>query len=250
MSAASLVPLLERFESVSFQAARAVQAEGLADECWFVIESGQVALHACPDDPSSDPVLLGPGDGFGARALLGRALPLAVALADTDCLSLPRAAFYGPLDGGASASQQTSHKQVGPPPRPLVWVGQQEAADCGVAALVMVARYRGLVVSPEGLRRRLPVGPAGVSLLALQDAASSLGFRSRAVRLGFEQLAGVRLPAIAHLRDGHYVVLYARAPDGVVAGDPAAGIRTLPAATFRQAWSGNLLLALPAEPAS
>ena len=42
-----------------------------------------------------------------------------------------------------------------------------------------------------------------------------------------------------------YVVVYALAPDGVVVGDPAAGIVKLDLPRFRQAWTGTLLLLKP-----
>jgi ABC-type bacteriocin/lantibiotic exporter with double-glycine peptidase domain len=67
------------------------------------------------------------------------------------------------------------------------------------------------------------------------------------VRIGAEQLADAVLPAVAHLAEGHYVVIYERGRDGVVVGDPAAGVLTLAADAFRRAWSGNLLLLTPTQ---
>jgi RNA polymerase sigma-70 factor (ECF subfamily) len=52
------------------------------------------------------------------------------------------------------------------------------------------------------------------------------------------------------LSDEHYVVVYAFAPQGVVVGDPAAGIATLSVQTFAQSWSRNLLLLLPVSGAA
>src|SRR5262249_12443431 len=56
------------------------------------------------------------------------------------------------------------------------------------------------------------------------------------------RLGQVTLPAIAHLRDGHYVVLHELRPGGVVVGDPAAGIVTWDRATLTRCYSGALLL--------
>ncbi len=243
MSAASLVPLMERCQTVRFSATHAIQAEGLNDDRWFVIESGEVALHPQGSGPSGPPTLLGPGQAFGTRALLnGRGLPLAVCHADSECLCLRRESFFGSLDS-ASVSQQTTRIHV-PVARPFVWVGQREVADCGLAALVMVARYHEVALSLPQLRCSIAVGPAGVNLLTLERAATALGFRAQAVRLGLDQLAAVRLPAIAHCLDGHYVVVWALSSDGVVVGDPASGILTLPLPAFQQSWSRNLLIVL------
>jgi CRP-like cAMP-binding protein len=240
MSASSLLPLLDRFEVVSFRAAHTLQADGLGADRWFVIQSGEVCLH-----PADEPVLLGPGDSFGERALLdGQGLPLAVAHADTECLSLRREAFYQSLTGGKDPSVQTYQAEEPPARRPFPWVGQGEATDCGLAALAMVACFHGRDVAAGTLQGVRP-GPRGACLLALQEAATALGFRSRAVRVGAEQLADAVLPAVAHLAEGHYVVVYEHGPAGIVVGDPAAGVLTLSAEAFRRAWSGNLLLLTP-----
>jgi CRP-like cAMP-binding protein len=240
MSASSLIPLLDRFEVVSVRAARAVQADGLAADRWFLIQSGEVCLH-----PAGAPVLLGPGDSFGERALLdGQGLPLAVAHADTECLALRREAFYQSLTGGQDPSVQTYRAEKPPARRPFPWVGQREATDCGLAALAMVARFHGRDV-PAGPLRGVRPGPRGASLRELREAAAALGFRCRAVRIGAEQLADAVLPAVAHLAEGHYVVVYECGPGGIVVGDPAAGVLTLTADAFRQTWSGNLLLLTP-----
>jgi RNA polymerase sigma factor (sigma-70 family) len=50
------------------------------------------------------------------------------------------------------------------------------------------------------------------------------------------------LPAVAHLTDGHYVVLYAVSASEVLAGEPAGGIVTLQTGAFRRGWSGHALL--------
>ena len=106
----------------------------------------------------------------------------------------------------------------------------------------MVARFYEKNVDSEALRTRLRPGKRGNSLLELQAAAEFLGMRSRAVHVGQESLLGVTLPAIAHLTDGHYLVLYAVNAVGVVAGDPAKGVVTLTTTAFARSWSGHLLL--------
>jgi CRP-like cAMP-binding protein len=237
MSAASLLPLLERFETGRFTAGRAIQADGLSDDCWFVILKGKVRLEHSPD------VLLGPGNCFGEAALLGReGLPLAEAVIETECMVLRRDAFYRPLHDASSNSLQTRLSHLPAQRESYPWVGQQEASDCGVAALAMIARFHGQNIALETLRRRMCVEQRGTSLRELQQAAATLGLRSRAVRVGADQLGRVTLPAIAHLAGEHYVVVYSLGLSGVVIGDPAAGVLTLSLPAFLKTWTGLLLL--------
>jgi ATP-binding cassette subfamily B protein len=121
-------------------------------------------------------------------------------------------------------------------------VAQQEENDCGVAALAMAARALGRRFCLEKLRESMHVEQQGASLQELQRAARELGFRSQAVRIGLDHLAAVRLPAIAHLADGHYVVLFELGTGSFVVGDPASGVGQWTLSTLQKSWSGQLLL--------
>lgn len=125
------------------------------------------------------------------------------------------------------------------------WVGQQDAIDCGVAALAMLARYHGLDVSLAVLRQGIYLGPQGATLRQLLQAATTLGFAGRGVHVGTAPMPELTLPAIAHLIGGHYVVLYVHGSDQVVIGDPASCVLVVSARTFRQAWTGHLLMLTP-----
>jgi CRP-like cAMP-binding protein len=244
MTATSLLPFLDRFQTARLTAGQTVQAEGLSADCWFAILKGQVRVEATADDPGRPPATLGPGGCFGEGALLGyQQLPLAEAQEETECMVLRREAFYGRLDDNSLASVQTTIGVL--PSTSYPWVGQQEAADCGVAALAMVARFHGLGISLVSFRQKIRLGSRGLSLLDLQQAATSLGFRSTPVRIVMEQMTSVTLPAIAHLAGEHYVVAYAIQSAFIVLGDPAAGVVTLSAQAFQRVWTGNLLLLTP-----
>ena len=106
----------------------------------------------------------------------------------------------------------------------------------------MIARFHGQQVSLEALRQDVHLEQRGASLEELQQVAAALGFRSRAVRVGSEQLANVHLPAVGHLDNGHYVVIYSLDGDKLQIGDPSAGILTVTAQAFRRTWTGSLLL--------
>jgi predicted double-glycine peptidase len=225
---------------------RTVQASGLAGDRWFVIEHGQVCLHPAGDDVGQAPRELGPGDCFGEGALLdGVCLPLAVALSDVQCRVLCRKDFL-PAQAADGVGQQTY--QLSRSFRPFPWVGQRDQADCGVAALGMVARHFERDVSQETLRGLVRVGAHGASLLELRQAAQRLGLPCQAVRIGAGQLRQVTPPAIAHLANGHFIVLFHISPQGAVVGDPATGVISMSADLLRQSCSGCLLVFAPTLP--
>jgi hypothetical protein len=192
------------------------------------------------NDNDAPPRELGPGECFGEQALLDDGeVPVAVALADTQCLSLTRDTFG--QDSG-QASGQSIQPRVSTWRQPYVWIGQQEAADCGIAVLAMVARALGMEVSLSGLRHKTGTLGDGLNLAELQRVGAALGLRCLAARVTADQFQQFTLPAIVHLQSAHYVVLYEFAPEHVVIGDPEAGILRLGREAFLQACSGNVLL--------
>ena len=126
------------------------------------------------------------------------------------------------------------------------WVPQLEKADCGLAALTMVGRRLGARMSVEELRRKVAPGPEGVSLQRLRLLAGEVGLACQSVRVSVDRLGQVSLPAVAHLNDGHYVVLHELGAGGVVVGDPAAGIVTWSREHLTRRYSGALQLFDPA----
>jgi len=241
MSAESGLRLHDQLQPAAFPAGHTIQADGLAADCWHLIDQGTVRLRAA-GDPDTAGVDLGPGEAFGERALLGSgALPTAVALTDVRCSVLPRHAF----DPGAAArpkSLQSYQPLLPDRPAAHVWVPQREKADCGLAALAMVARRLGAGVSVEELRRKATPGPEGLTLQRLRRLAEEVGLRCQSVRVSVDRLGRVCLPAVAHLSDGHYVVLHELGAGVVVVGDPATGIVTWNRELLTRRFSGVLLL--------
>jgi ATP-binding cassette, subfamily B, bacterial len=86
---------------------------------------------------------------------------------------------------------------------------QFDAADCGPTCLRMVAKYYGKLYSLKTFRERCFITHEGVSMLGISDAAESIGFRTKGVRLNFEQLVNeAPLPCISHWKKNHFVVIY------------------------------------------
>ena len=113
----------------------------------------------------------------------------------------------------------------------------------------MVARYFGIRIPVERLRRLAQTGYAGVSLYSLSAAAAQIGFRPQTIRTTLDQLTKVRLPAIAHWENRHYLVLYRmdEKADEFVVGDPARGLLKLTRQQFEDGWTGRLLQLEPID---
>ena len=138
------------------------------------------------------------------------------------------------------------HQKLRSGPRwfePLPWIAQQDESDCGAASLAMVARYFGIRIPVERLRRLAQTGYAGASLYFLSAAAAQIGFQPTATRSTIDQIAETRLPAIAHWDDRHFIVLYRvdSAGNEFVVGDPERGLLKLTRQQFENGWSGRLL---------
>lgn len=130
--------------------------------------------------------------------------------------------------------------------RPLPFTRQLEQMDCGAACLRMIARYHGHELDYSALLRLAAVSRYGTSLLDLARAGEALGFVTSGVEVGWDALASVQLPAIAHLADRHHFVVVWRVDRGrVVIGDPALMTRTMSREEFERGWRGTLLLLRP-----
>lgn len=105
---------------------------------------------------------------------------------------------------------------------------QAEAAECGLAALAMIARHHGHDVDLAGLRRLYPTSIKGTTLEQLVAIAADLALAPRPVRLEVEELAQLRLPAVLHWDLNHFVVIESIRPGhSAVILDPARGRRTI-----------------------
>ena len=86
-------------------------------------------------------------------------------------------------------------------------VRQTEAAECGLAALTMIANYHGLDMDLGTMRRRFAPSLRGAALRSLMGLADRIGLTPRAVKLPLGDLANLLVPCILHWDMNHYVVL-------------------------------------------
>lgn len=111
--------------------------------------------------------------------------------------------------------------------RSLPMMLQAEAAECGLACLAMVASYHGHDVDLAGLRHRFSTSLKGVTLALVMAMAARLGFTSRPLKLGMDDLRQLRTPCLLHWDLSHFVVLKRAGKRNVVIHDPARGMRKL-----------------------
>jgi ATP-binding cassette subfamily B protein RaxB len=122
---------------------------------------------------------------------------------------------------------------------------QSEAAECGLASIVMVARHYGHRINLAGLRQRYPPSVRGSTLEQLMAISSDLELAPRAVRLELDELDKLQKPAILHWDMNHFVVLE-RVSGGIATiVDPAKGRRRVSVAKMGTHFTGVALELTP-----
>lgn len=114
---------------------------------------------------------------------------------------------------------------------------QPDVMDCGPTCLKIVAEYYGRRFALPDLREKCFLNREGVSLLGISQGAESIGLRTLAVKLSFEQLQeNTPLPCIIYWNQRHFVVVYQVTTRYVYISDPAAGLLKYKKADFLKSW--------------
>ncbi|WP_395345044.1 peptidase domain-containing ABC transporter [Ningiella sp. W23] len=109
--------------------------------------------------------------------------------------------------------------------RSVKLVMQNEANECGMACLTMIANYHGNGVNLSQLRLDLNNDGQGVNLKNIIDQAARIGLSSRALKVPLDELEKLQKPAILHWDFSHFVVLTKVTRKGIYIADPATGKR-------------------------
>lgn len=114
---------------------------------------------------------------------------------------------------------------------------QHDAMQCGIACLAMICRYYGKTYSIDTLSRLCFATNEGVSLLAISQAAETLGLHSAAGRMTLDHLSQTDMPCILHWNQNHFVVLY-RVKKGkkFYIADPGKGFITYTRREMERHW--------------
>lgn len=123
---------------------------------------------------------------------------------------------------------------------------QHDAMDCGPTCLRMIAKYYGKDIPIIKIRNLTNIDREGVSLLGMSEAAEKIGFKTRGVKINFEQLNNeVMLPCILYWKQSHFVVLPPQNyKDGnrrskILIADPSHGLVKVSKEVFLQNWAGD-----------
>ncbi len=128
----------------------------------------------------------------------------------------------------------------------------RDITDCGAACLASVAEYYRLRLPVARIRQIAGTDKRGTNMLGMVQAAEQIGFTAKGVKGGIDALPNIPLPAIAHvvLKNGlqHYVVIYSVKKQKITYMDPADGqMHTEKIETFKEKWSGALMLLVPGD---
>ena len=124
-------------------------------------------------------------------------------------------------------------------------VRQAETTECGLAALAILLGFYGTHVTLEELRNLVGSTSWGVSALTLMDIAERYGFTAQLFRTEVDQIANLGLPAIAHCRFVHFLVVERIGREEVLVNDPAVGPTRVPIEEFSDEFTGIVLRVSP-----
>lgn len=115
--------------------------------------------------------------------------------------------------------------------------------DTGLASLVLIARFYGTAVDPEGIRHRFAPPDSPMQITDLIRAARALGFKARIISRNIEKMDKIPFPAIVRFIDGSWRILGGVREGKALLQDPRErGAQTIELETLAEQWSGELLL--------
>ncbi len=122
---------------------------------------------------------------------------------------------------------------------------QNEASECGLACLVMIAAHHGYKTDLASLNQRNLGTARGARLSDLMQVANQLKLSARPVKADMDELHKLQLPAILHWDFNHFVVLTRTGSKTLEIHDPGNGKRQLSQQQFSRHYTGVALELLP-----
>jgi ABC-type bacteriocin/lantibiotic exporter with double-glycine peptidase domain len=117
-------------------------------------------------------------------------------------------------------------------------VFQGEVAECGLAAVCMLANSLGHAITLAELRLRWPAPVGGASLISLVDMLQSLGIRAFAAKFDVSETSQLETPCILHFGGNHFVLALQQRRGCIRLMNPATGEYFIPHDQVRVHLSG------------
>ncbi|MGH6715055.1 MAG: type I secretion system permease/ATPase [Bradyrhizobium sp.] len=118
------------------------------------------------------------------------------------------------------------------------------AFDQGVMALTVLSRLHGQSIAPEDIRSHCKGKALGVN--EILKSGRALGLKLRALSTRWTELPRLRLPVVAVLRDGGYLLLGQVVEDRVVTADMTSRRpRYMPREELEALWDGRVITLVP-----
>ena len=123
---------------------------------------------------------------------------------------------------------------------------QYDSTDCGPSCLRSITKYYGKNFTLQYIKDLCHIGIDGISLLGISEAAESVGFRTKMVKISLDNLVNSTiLPCIIHWNNNHFVVLYKiikrRNKIFFHISDPAKGLLKINQNSFKNQWTNSQL---------
>lgn len=100
---------------------------------------------------------------------------------------------------------------------------QTDARKHWIAALVEIARFKGVQITQDELRRRIDAVASDDWMLAMMRAAREMGLQFKIARAGLDEVPGRMLPVLAEWKDGTVVIVQSWGAQEVVIATPTVG---------------------------
>jgi ABC-type bacteriocin/lantibiotic exporter with double-glycine peptidase domain len=131
-----------------------------------------------------------------------------------------------------------------------ICIKQHDITDCGATCIASVAAHYGLNFPIARIRQYASTDKRGTNALGMVEAATKLGFMTKAVKGSFDSLSKIPLPSVAHVivkeQLQHFVVIYKVTKSHVVVMDPGEGkMNEISNEVFQKMWTGVLILLIP-----
>ena len=82
-----------------------------------------------------------------------------------------------------------------------------DKVTCGTQCLYLLCRLHGININMDDFLRAVPHNEDGISMSHLKRVAESLGFVCHGYEVDIDERRNLPIPAIAHLKKNHYVLL-------------------------------------------